>query len=340
MDLRVAALTGGRTVPSARFRVEQFVAPLRASGVALDLFPSHVGAYPPASAVRRPWWLARTLADRVPAVLASHRYDVTLLQRELVSTLSTLERFTGSPRVFDVDDAIWLYRGGAFVRRIVRRCDAVMCGNGYLAEYFRRLHENVVELPTAVDTERFTPAVRPRIDDAVVIGWSGTSGGYVYFAPVVPALAEVMRRYPQVRLRIVSNHPPDFPELDGSRVDFIPWSETTEVSASRGFDIGIMPLVDSEWDRGKCSYKMLLYMACGLPSVVSPIGMNVDVLSMGPVGLPAMTTAEWVSSLSELVEDAALRGHMGREARRVVVERFSLTALAPRLAAVLREVAA
>lgn len=336
--LRVAAFTGGRTVPSGRFRVEQFVTPLRRAGIDMHVFPSRVGAFPPRAKAARPWWLVRTLLDRVPAVLASHRHDVTLLQREMVSTLDTLERFTGRPRVLDVDDAIWLYRGGGFVRRIAARCDAVICGNSYLAEYFRRLHPVVHELATAVDTDRFRPGDGSSRGEEFVIGWSGTSGGYEYFGPVVPALVEIFRRYPRARFRVVSDAPPPFAELDPARVDYMRWSPVTEVSGVQGFDVGLMPLVDTPWDRGKCSYKMLLYMACGVPPVVSPIGMNVDVLAAGRVGLPASTTAEWVAALSALIEEPGVRRAMGDEARRVVVERYSVSALAPRLARVLHGV--
>lgn len=339
--MRIAAFTGGATIPSGRFRVEQFVAPLAARGLAVDVFASRAGAYPPPGKSARPWWLARTIAERVPNVARSWRYDVTLLQREMVSTLATLERFTRSPRVFDVDDAIWLYRGGGFVRRIARGVDLVIAGNDFLAEYFRRLHPDVEVLPTAVDTERFCPAAAARHDDTIVVGWSGTRGGYLYFDPVVPALAELLRRYPNVRLRFVSDAPPPFSGLDPARVDWIPWSPETEVTGVQSFDVGLMPLVDTDWDRGKCSYKMLLYMACGVTPVVSPIGMNVDVLAASPtpVGMSAWTTGEWLAALSALVEDEAMRRSMADEARRVVVDRYSVSALAPRLAGLLQRVA-
>ena len=336
--LRVAALTGGRHVPSARFRVSQYAAVLASEGVVLEDHPSLLGSYPPVRRWLRPAWLGATLADRVPDILRTHRADVTLLQREMVSTLATLEGLTARPRVLDVDDAVWLLRGGAGIRRVAAWSDAVICGNDFLAEYFRRHHDRVDVLPTAVDIHRFHPA--PKVAAAPVIGWSGTSGGFSYLRDVEPALAAVLAARPAVRLRVIADRAPVFDSLDPDRVDYVRWSPASEVSALQDLTVGIMPLRDGEWERGKCSYKMLLYMACGLPVVTSPVGMNVQVLAQGTVGYGPRTIDEWTDALLALVDDPAHAARLGAAGRAVVERRYSVERIGSRLAAHLRAVAA
>ncbi len=340
--LRVAALTGERNVPSARFRVGQFIGPLRGHGVDVSWHPAPISNYPPRSRWLRPLWLPATVAARVPAIAATRAADVTLLQRELVSTLSTLEGLTRRPRVFDVDDAIWLRRGGAFAAAIVRGCDLVIAGNDYLAEWFLRHNRRVVVLPTAVDTARFRPRdadVEDGGDRAVVIGWSGTSSNLEYLRAIEGPLARVLHERPRCRLEVCSSEPPRFAGLPADRVRFDPWSPATESAFIRRLDIGLMPLPENEWTLGKCSFKMLLYMACGVPPVVSPVGMNAQVLDRGTIGLGAKTDAQWVEALLALIDDAGLRRRYGNAGAGLAASDYSVTALAPRLAALLEDVA-
>lgn len=329
--IRALALTGGATVPSARFRIRQFVGRLEPWQVALSERPSRVGSYPPVSTWRRPGWLAATLVDRVPDVFATHQADVTVLQRELVSTLVTLEGLTRRPRVLDVDDALWALPRGGFAARLARQCDRVIAGNAFLAEWFGRHCRDVVIVPTAVDTGRFAPSPR-EASESVVLGWSGASGGLPYLEAMVPALAEAMARRPNVRLRVLSDRPPRLDPLPPSRVEYVRWGPEVEVPTIQGFDLGLMPLRDSTWERGKCSYKMLLYMSCGVPALVSPVGMNVEVLARGDVGA-GVPDGAWADAIVEWVDDAARRQHASRVARQVVDRHYSVASIAPRLAA-------
>src|SRR4051794_20290200 len=132
----MAAFTGGRTVPSARFRVRQHLSRLSELGIAATEFVSIVGTYPPKGELRRIAWACGALAERVPDVVRSYAYDVTFFQREFLSTLFTLERFTARPRILDVDDAIWVHRQGKAAIKLARLCDLVVCGNSYLAARF------------------------------------------------------------------------------------------------------------------------------------------------------------------------------------------------------------
>lgn len=339
--VKVAALTGGKNVPSARFRVRQLIPSLSEHGVELREFVPLVSKYPPERKYLRPAWGVAALAARIPAVFATHRYDIVLLQRELVSTFVTLEPLTKRPRVLDVDDAIYLHRGGRFAERLAKLVDLVICGNDFLADRFSKWNKNVTVIPTAVDTRRFVPLEQPQQDrgeQKYVIGWIGTSSNFKYLYSVEAALKEIVAMFPEAIFRVIADKRPRFHLFPEERLEFIAWSPTNEVGSIQTMTVGIMPLADGEWERGKCSYKMLQYMACGIPVVVSPVGMNAQILSLGEVGLPASTHAEWVEALQWILgagEEA--RRKMGQEGRRVVEKYFSIEVIAPRLAQVLRE---
>jgi glycosyltransferase involved in cell wall biosynthesis len=340
--LRVAALTGGAAVPSARFRVGQYVGPLRDQEIDLRWYGAPISNFPPSRRWLRPLWLPASLAARVPAVVATRSADITLLQRELVSTISSLEAGTRSPRIFDVDDAIWLRRGGEFAARIARGCALVIAGNDFIAEWFSGHCPRTVVLPTAVDTERFRPRDGRRARDCrgeVVIGWSGTSSNFGYLHGIEASLKSVLQARPGVRLSVCADKPPRLGSLPPGRVDFVPWSQAAEVRALQDLDIGIMPLQDDDWTRGKCSYKMLLYMSCGKPVVVSPVGMNATVLSQAAVGIGADDQRGWVDGLTDLIDDVELRSRYGSAGRALVLSTYSLDVLAPRLASLIKDVA-
>lgn len=334
--LHVIAFTGGATVPAARFRVRQYTPALGAMGVAVEESHGALGAYPPRSRLLRPAWAVGALLERVPAVLASRRADVVLLQRELLSTLYTLEGLTGRPRVVDVDDAIHLFRGGRTARRLAQACDLVIAGNPWLAEVYGAWNRSVAVLPTAVDTDALTATPYPA---EPVVGWIGTSGNLRYLYAVEDALAAVLERFPRARLLVCCDAPVSFTRLPAGRVETLPWSPGVEPAFFARIAAGLMPLADGAWERGKCAFKMLQYMASARPVVVSPVGMNADVLGHGDVGYGARGRDEWVDSLSALLVDPDRAAAMGERGRAVVEEQYSLSALAPRLAALLRGVA-
>jgi glycosyltransferase involved in cell wall biosynthesis len=254
----------------------------------------------------------------------------------MVSTFLTLEPLTKKPRVLDVDDAIWLHPRGDFFRRLVRRCTGVLCGNAYIAEAVSKWNPQVRVVPTAVDTERFCPSPERSAENRPVIGWSGLPAGFPYLLSIDRPLATVLKRNPEVRLRIVSRKRPPFVHVPKERVEFIEWSENVEVETIQGMTIGLMPLDETPWSLGKCSYKMLLYMACGVPAVVSPFGMNAEVLGKGPVGLGARSESDWVDAIESLLKDPARAKEMGRSGREAVLANYSLDVVAPVLAANLK----
>jgi glycosyltransferase involved in cell wall biosynthesis len=331
--LRVAAFTGGTKAPSARFRVRQYIPALACCGVDVVEFAPRLGSYPPARRWRRPFWGLGSLCERLPQIAAGWAADITLLHREMVSTLYTLEGLTQSPRVLDVDDAIHLFRDGRAARRLAERCDLVIVGNAWLAEAWWRWNPRVELLPTAVDTERYRVFPLP---ERRVVGWIGSASNLRYLEKLAPALSQVALRFPEVSFAVCCERAPD---LGGLPFRFEPWSVEAEADFLRSLSIGLMPLDDGPWERGKCSFKMLQYLAAGRPCVVSPVGMNRDVLAQAQVGLAASTQAEWVSALSSLLRDRRGAEMLGSAGRRLVEMRYSLAVLAPRLAQILRGVA-
>lgn len=335
MSISIAAMTGGINVSSARFRVRQYIRPLESSGVSIREFAAPFGAFPPEAKWLRAGWGACSLLSRVPALVKSRHFDIVLFQREVISTLVTLESLGKHPRVLDVDDAIWTLMAEKRARRLARMMDLVICGNEYIADYFSSVGVPVAVIPTAVDIHRFHPdGSRDRA--GLVIGWSGSSGAFRELERIESSLANVLNRHPDVSFQILADRKPKLPKLPPAQVVFTEWSPQVEVGALQSMDIGIMPLADSPWNRGKCSYKMLLYMACGLPVVVSPVGMNVDLLARGQFGIAAESEQGWTDGLEELLANQQLRMRFGRCARRLVEEQFSIEAVVPRLAEVFK----
>jgi glycosyltransferase involved in cell wall biosynthesis len=333
--LRVIAYTGGWNAPSRIFRVQHYRVPLRGFGIEMSECPSAAGLYPPASKWLRPAWALWNLADRAPDTLRSLGYDLVFLQREMLSTYVTWEPLTKKPRVLDVDDAIWVHRRGHFAARLAALSDHIICGNSFLAQEFSRWNPSVTILPTPVDTQTFYPQTGPRDGERPIIGWMGLPSSLRYVYQIEQALARVLGRYPEAVLRIVCGSRPDFRMIPQERVHWIPWTRENEARTIQEMTIGIMPLDDTVFSRGKCSYKMLLYMASGLPVVVSPVGMNAEVLKKGMVGFGPGSEPDWVDNLSQLLSSPKLREQMGKVGRETVVREFSVEALAPRLARVL-----
>jgi glycosyltransferase involved in cell wall biosynthesis len=340
-NVSVAAFTGAKSISSPRFRVRQYVPYLENHGIRVTEFVARFGSWPPRSKALRPFWLPATLLDRLPGVVSSYQYDVTLLQREMVSTLVTLERFTHRPRILDVDDAVWLNRGSERnFATLARLCDGVICGNNFIAENVGRWNSETFVLPTAVDTTRFRPMEsRTRRGSKQIIGWSGIGSGMKCLIDMEPALAAVLGKRRETVLRVVSDVKPRFRLLDESRVEYVPWSPENEVSTIQEMSVGLMPTDDSLWARGKCSYKMLLYMSCGVPVVVSPVGMNNEVLALGKAGFGPQSEAEWVDCINFFLDNPANGSEMGMVGRRIVETHYSLHMLSQRLATYIKRFA-
>jgi glycosyltransferase involved in cell wall biosynthesis len=275
------------------------------------------------------------LALRVPGILGSRKADVTWLERNFVFGLDDLAVLLKSPIVLDIDDAIWLYGpfGPSGIKRLVRRVDMVFAGNQFLADWCSNYCENVQVVPTAVDSTRFRPRLTPKSDDGpFVVGWTGTSSNFRFLKIVEPALARFLGTNPTSRFMVVADQRPSLPALPRHQMAFVQWSPEIEHTALQDMDVGIMPIDDSEWSRGKCSFKMLQYMATGIPVIASPYGMNSEVLALGRLGLSAVSLDEWSEALDVLHRDAHLRRNLGRAGRLALERTYALEIVAARIA--------
>jgi glycosyltransferase involved in cell wall biosynthesis len=337
--MRVAAYTGGRMVPSARARVRQYIGPLSTLGIDVREYPLPWGNILPAQLALRPLWVAATAASRAAALTNSWKTDVTWISRQLLPAFAPLQAMAKRPMILDIDDAVWLNTGGHRARDLAMASDLVVCGNSFLANKFSGWNSNVTVIPTAINTAWYRPHPTRAADGldhppALVLGWTGTSGNFPFLYAIERPLMRVLEHCSQAKLLVIADRPPQFRLIAQSRVEFERWTPRTEQAAFARMSVGLMPLADTDWCNGKCSYKMLCYMSAGLPVVVTAAGMNREVLALGEVGFSAGCEAEWIDALSALLEDANLRRRMGAAGRAVVEERFSLQRLTQQYAAV------
>lgn len=323
--LKIATITGGINQPSSNFRIRQFIGKNKLHEIVIHDFLSKKGKYPPKGKIKRVFWIIEILLERLIQVIKINRsnYDCVIIQREMVSTLHTFERFIKSPKILDVDDAIYLHRNGKFIQSIAKNCSAVICGNIFLENKFSSWNKNTFIIPTPVDTKKFKPRDNcKKSSDKITIGWIGTSSGFEYLYKIEKAINHVLNKFSNVEFIVVSDSKPKFNLLD--KYIFVKWIAECQVENLHKFDIGIMPLENNEWSRGKCSYKMLQYMSCGIPVVVSPVGMNNEVLAKGDIGYGAEGTQDWIKYLEKVISSANLRSTLGQNGRKVVVENYSL----------------
>jgi glycosyltransferase involved in cell wall biosynthesis len=256
----------------------------------------------------------------------------------------TLEPLLKKPLVFDFDDAIWLSGrfGKSATRRIASLATVVIVGNIFLAEWINGYARDVRIIPTAVDTESFKPRQTEEgccADDTFIVGWIGTEANLPYLTQIERPLKRFLDDHTSAKILVVTSVPPSFSTIPPERVLFLRWSYATAADAVRQMDIGIMPLPDNEWTRGKCSFKMLQYMATGIPAVVSPVGMNSDVLKMGQVGLAAVEDDDWYEALTYFYDNRTNAKIYGQNGRSAVERHFSQQIIAERLAEIFKELA-
>jgi glycosyltransferase involved in cell wall biosynthesis len=354
--VKVLALVPGPfdTTPGQRFRIEQWTPYLRAEGIEVELASfldaeTEQAMRRPGRVVMKAAGVTRGLARRLAVAARARAGDVVYVFREAAlagpPVVERLLQRRGARLVLDFDDAVWLsYRSPAHphlarlkfpgkTATLCRLARHVMAGNEYLAGYARRFNGNVTVVPTTIDTTRYVPVPRPA-NDVPVIGWTGSYSTARYLQILVPVLKRLQEKR-RFRLVVVGAEL----RVDGIEIECRPWRAASEVEDLRDIDVGVMPLHDTEWERGKCGLKALQYMALGIPSVVSPVGVSTEMVTNGVEGFTAATEAEWEEALAHLLGDPARRARMGAASRETVVRRYSAAVHAPRVAAILREAA-
>jgi glycosyltransferase involved in cell wall biosynthesis len=329
--------------PSQRFRFEQYIDYLGERGFDTTFSPivrpeEYPLLYAPGNTARKALVFGRGLATRVAQSLRRTNADIAIIQREAIQLGTTVyeSALARSPAklVFDFDDAIWLadtspanrrmgwLKRPGKVPRLIGLADQVWAGNRYLVAYARRFNSAVELVPTTVDTDRHRPASRAGRDGHVCLGWTGSPSTIKHFELVVPVLRRLRERFgDRIAVRVIGD---GAYRNDALGITGLPWREETEVEDLSAIDIGLMPLPDDEWAKGKCGLKALQFMAMELPVVTSPVGVNTEIIDDGRNGYLARADDEWFERLSALIESVQLRAQLGNAARETVLQRYSV----------------
>jgi glycosyltransferase involved in cell wall biosynthesis len=337
------------TTPSQRFRIEQWKATLEEMGIRVSFAPFADTRlmsllYQSGRIAPKVGGMLAGFVRQARAVARAGRADVILIHRTAcLAGPALLERMLSRwdrPVLFDFDDAIYLRdtsgANGVFDRlkfpgktaALCRLSSLVVAGSEYLAGYARRHNPCVVVVPTSIDTNAYVPVDREGPSARVTIGWTGSATSLTYLEAFAPVLRELLRRR-DVDIRVQSNRPPVLP---GVRVVWQRWAPDTEVQEIRRYDIGIKPMPDTPWSRGKCPMKELQYMALGVPAVCSGVGASVEVIRNGENGFLADSEEQWLERLTRLIDDPALRRRIGLAGRGTVEEQYSTKVCASRFA--------
>jgi glycosyltransferase involved in cell wall biosynthesis len=330
--------------PGQRFRFEQYLDSLRERGVECDFSWALDGSdakilYSPGQVPRKALLVLRLLFKRWLESFSLGRYDLVLVQREAMFVggprLEMAAKRSGAKLVFDFDDAIWLADMSSYnqrfrwlkdaekIPRILRAADLVLAGNAFLADYARSFNQRVQIVPTTIDTDTYQPRSH-RPEGPLCIGWSGSFSTIRDFRLAAPTLKRLRARYGErVRFKVIGDNTFRDDELG---VVGQPWKADTEVADLQEIDIGLMPLPDNEWSRGKCGLKGLQYMALGIPTLMSPVGVNADIITDGKDGYLPGSDEDWERDLVSLIENPALRAQIGAAGRQRVVQGYSVRA--------------
>ncbi|MCS7188205.1 MAG: glycosyltransferase family 4 protein [Bacteroidia bacterium] len=332
------------TVPSLRFRIEQYITALHSVGYEIvwqSFFsPLRYRGFksPGAPLHKRVLNFAGAFWEASLKALRASDWEGVYLHREYapIGTTWLEEKSIGSrPFILDFDDAIWIVdtseenRAFAWMKspkklpKLLSKARLVTVCNPYLAEYARQYAADVRVIPTTIDTNVYVPPKKDPQPSKLVIGWSGSFTTLRHLRTIEEALLILYRRHKdRISFRFIGvpqYHPP-FP------AEVLPWKAETEVEDLSVIDIGLMPLPDDEWSKGKCALKSLQYMALKIPAIVSPVGMNCQVVRDNYNGLYATTIEDWVEKVSYLIENPEVRMRLGETARRIVEEEYSVKA--------------
>lgn len=342
------------TAAATRFRLQQFIPFLRDDGIDACIRPFLTQAelavlYGRSSPTRLMRTAASAIGGRLRDLASAASVDLIVVQREAALAGPPVIEWAIShglqrPMVFDFDDAIWVpYISPTYGRWLPRllkmpgktnfnlkAAQGVIAGSQHLADYARALNPRVTVIPTVVDTDQFTPL--PHENAVPVLGWIGTHSTAPYLRRILPALARLARTHRFV-LRVVGAN---F-VAPGVPLEVVPWTLDNEITNFQTLDIGLYPMDDDAWSRGKSGFKAVQYMACGVPTVASPVGPVLQMVSPGESGFFAATQDEWVQSLALLLDDHRLRRRMAEQGRDVVATNWSLRKFAPLFVSVIRD---
>lgn len=313
--MRIAFLISRFDAPSSRYRVLQYLPIFKNKGHKSEVFEVPKG-----------------FVKRTRLFIKMRNFDVVVLQKKLLSAIDWhLLRKNSHKLIYDFDDAVMFrdsdkkgfesaIRQKRFTRTI-KNSDMVVSGNEYLNSFAMKENSNVFVIPTSIDMKRYIQKPFDSISEHVIIGWIGSGSTLPYLEKMKNVWDAVFDKFPHVKLKVIADR---FFECQKMPVVKKQWKHEEEIDDLHSFDIGIMPLPDDLWTRGKCGFKLLQYMAIGIPAVCSPVGINKEIVSDGVNGYWANAADEWVEKLGILIRDRNLRLQMGDLARKTVINRYSV----------------
>jgi len=340
----------GPLAASTRYRLSQYKSGLKSMGIDLqirhlldDHYLRQLFEYDRLSYDS----IARGVVKRISRLRRTNTYDIAIVYCELFPMIPAwIERLLiDCPYIYDFDDAFYLkYSRPRFrwfqsilstkFENLILGASAVTAGNHVLEEYARRFNPQTVLLPTVVDTTRFRPLERTKLNAMFTVGWIGSPSTAPYLRQLVQPLTELGREGP-VRFIVIGGKAPTITNVETIEIT---WNESTEVDLLNQFDVGVMPLPDDDWARGKCAFKLIQYMACEVSVIASPVGANIDVVSPD-CGFLASSSQDWLEAFRQLRDHPVARRMMGQSGRRRIVKDYSLTRNLPLFAQLIRQVA-
>ncbi|MFZ7120206.1 MAG: glycosyltransferase [Eubacteriaceae bacterium] len=343
--VKISAITMGISVPSSRFRVRQYIPLLRKNNKII--LKEHVQLFSSINQKKifkkrisknsnRLIFQTIKIIGRFPGVIDSYYSHATFIQKLCIPNLVKISK---KPVLFDLDDAIWLYSDKARrdLIRIIRNVNLIVVGNNNLADWVSNYTKYFRIVPTAVDPYRFHVKQYFGDKEHFVIGWTGTKVNLKYLYRIEKIISCFMNDFSDTRLHVICDEQPKFKFIKIDHVKYVKWSEVNEVKGLQEFDVGIMPLDDDEWTRNKCSFKMLQYMATGIPVVVTPVGMNKDILLSDEIGYGTRRIEDWYEALKHLKENISWRLKLGLNGRKLVEKYYSTKIIANKLSTVFKE---
>lgn len=330
--------------PSQRFRFEQYLGFLREKGWNFKLAPflddiTWQILYKPGHALPKTWGIIKGFLKRVFLLFSVSYYDFIFIHREATPVGPpwfewVAAKVLNKKIVYDFDDAIWLpntsennkivadIKWHRKVEAICRWAYKVSCGNAYLRNYAQQFNTNAFITPTTIDTINLHNQIKEQNTANIVIGWTGTHSTIKYLTQLVPVLQKLEQKY-TFEFCVISNQKPELPIRS---LVYKPWRKETEIADLLQFNVGLMPLEDDIWAKGKCAFKALQYMALGVPALVSPVGMNTEVVTHAVNGFICGSPDEWYYALEKVISNAVLRENLGTAAREKIERCYAVTA--------------
>ena len=328
--------------PGQRYRFEQVFDYLENNGIECYLAniineSDEEALYQSESIMKKVVVGLKSYKRRFVHLLSVRTYDLVVIYREALPSRSTFfENYISNkniPILFDFDDAIWVkdvstvnkkiswFKDEKKIEKLLPICSHITCGNSYLADYAKKFNKNVSIIHSTVDTDLYQPLELESSDGAVRIGWVGSHTTIKHFELITDVFIDLKNKYKEkVKFVVIGDENYQNTKLN---LTGIKWDNDKEVELFNSFDIGVMPLPNDEWTKGKCGMKGLLYMSVGIPAVMSCVGMNKEIINHGKNGYLPVGHHHWVEVLSKLIDDKVLRKRIGNEGRKTVLKKYS-----------------